>query len=90
MFECRDCGFSGEFVVLSLSFKSLFLFFNIVMFLKRSFQLLVCSATSEEDLDLKSILSHLKKMCLENPDNKINDPGMCSSSLDSMNYPTAG
>lgn len=35
--------------------------------------LLVCSATSEEDLDLKSILSHLKKMCLENPDNKIND-----------------
>ena len=60
------------------------------MFLKRSFQLLVCSATSEEDLDLKSILSHLKKMCLENPDNKINDPGMCSSSLDSMNYPAAG
>ena len=60
------------------------------MFLKRSFQLLVCSATSEEDLDLKSILSHLKKMCLENPDNKINDSGMCSSSLDSMNYPAAG
>ena len=67
-----------------------FYFFNIVMFLKRSFQLLVCSVTSEEDLDLKSILNHLKTMCLKNPDNLIKDPGKRSSSLDSMNYPAAG